>query len=227
MSRVRTHPVASCLAALGLVALLLASAGAQAAPADDHARGKAAYDRGDVVDAMKILRAPAAAGHAPSQVLLAFILDRADFADQAFALYRNAAAQGDPEGQAGLANAYLTGRGVAKDENSALQHFSKAAAQGHVRSILVLADLYIRGDAGLGAAPSAQALAALTRAADHGHLPAIDALADAHARGRWGLAPDPAQAQQWQARGRTLRTQRAAMAPASAAAGASRPGGRS
>jgi TPR repeat protein len=71
--------------------------------------------------------------------MLAFILDKADFVDEATALYRAAAAQDDADGHAGLAHAYLTGRGVAKDEKLALQHFSKAADLGHAGSRAVVA----------------------------------------------------------------------------------------
>jgi TPR repeat protein len=201
---------------LALAAAVLSAAPAGAAPADDHARGLAAYNRGDVVAAMSALRAPAKAGHAPSQVFLAFILDRADFVDEALALYRDAAAQDDPAGHAGLANAYLTGRGIAKDEKAALQHFSKAAERGHALSIEVVADAHLKGQFGLAGAPDAQVLAAVRRAAEQGHLPSIDALAQAHASGRWGLADDPAQAAAWRQRGAELRARRAL--PASAPA---------
>jgi TPR repeat protein len=110
-----------------------------AAPADDHQRGMAAYQRGDVVAAMSAFRAAARSGHAPSQSMLAFILDKADFVDEAAALYRAAAEQNDAEGHAGLANAYLTGRGVAKDEKLAMRHFSKAADLGHAVSASIVA----------------------------------------------------------------------------------------
>jgi len=123
----------------GLRALCLAlPMAATAAPADDHQRGLTAYQRGDVVAAMAALRPAAKAGHAPSQSLLAFILDKADFVDEAAALYRAAAAQNDAEGHAGLANAYLSGRGVAKDEKLAMLHFSKAADLGHAASRAVV-----------------------------------------------------------------------------------------
>ena len=58
------------------VAVLLqcSAARAVAAPEDDHRRGLEAYHRGDVATAMAALRAPAKAGHAPSQALLAFML---------------------------------------------------------------------------------------------------------------------------------------------------------
>jgi TPR repeat protein len=189
-----------------------------AAPEDDYQRGLKAYQQGDVVAAMSLLRAPANAGHAASQSLLAFILDRADFTEEAARLYRGAAAQGDPEAHAALANLYLTGRGIAKDEKLALQHFSKAAELGNSLAIQVMADAYLKGQMGLGAAPrdNAAAVAAFKRAADLGHLPAAEALARAYAEGSFGLTTDTAQAATWQARVVELRKQSAAAAPAKA-----------
>lgn len=139
----------SAWAPLLALALVFAAVDAWGAAADDHQRGVQAYRRGDVVAAIAALRPPAQAGHAPSQTLLAFILDRADFADEAARLYQAAAAQDDPEGHAGLANAYLTGRGIAKDEKRAWQHFSKAAALGHLGSIEVVANAHAKGQFGL------------------------------------------------------------------------------
>lgn len=126
---------------------LVPSAGA--APEDEHRRGEAAYHRGDVASAMSILRAPAQAGHAPSQSLLAFMLDRGDFVAEAAALYRQAAAQDDTEALYALANYHLTGRGVAKDEKQALVHFSKAAELGHAASMQLLAEAHAKGSMGL------------------------------------------------------------------------------
>ena len=134
----------------GLAAWLACGAIAvSAAPTDEHARGLQAYHQGDVATAMHLLRAPANAGHAASQTLLAFILDRADFAAEALPLYRAAAQQGDAEAHAGLANLYLQGRGIAKDEKQALAHFSKAAELGHAASVAVLAQAWREGRMGL------------------------------------------------------------------------------
>ena len=126
---------------------------AWAAPEDDHRRGLAAYHRGDVAT----LRAPAKAGHAPSQSLLAFMLDRGDFVDEAAALYRQAAAQDDTEALYALANFHLIGRGVAKDEKQALALFSKAAELGHAASMQVIADVQAKRPMGRPAsAPKAR-----------------------------------------------------------------------
>ena len=190
---------------------------ALAAPADDHQRGHRAYLGGDVVEAMRALRVAANAGYAPSQALLAYILDQSDFADEAAALYRQAAEQGDAEGHAGLANLYLVGRGVAKDEKAALQHFSKAADGGHAGSVDLVASAWLKGQWGLDPAATPEAaLAAIRRAALQRHLPSTDALAQVYARGQWGQRADPAEAARWQALAAQWRRQRAAT-PAKAA----------
>lgn len=212
LPRVKASLAMMCVAGAGWV---------WAAPADDHQRGQLMFDRGDVGGAMSALRAPAKAGYAPSQVLLAFILDRADFAEEAAKLYTEAAAQNHAEGHAGLANAYQTGRGVAKDEKLAVQHFSKAAELGHALSIEVMADLYTKGRFGLADAPAEQALAAVRRAAGREHLPSIEALAEAYRSGRWGLPADPQQAAMWRTRAAELIARRKLPASAPAAKGRS------
>lgn len=197
------------------MALLLAgSLLARAAPADDYKRGLLAYQRGDIAAAMATLRGAATAGHAPAQALLAFILDHANFSAEALALYRDAAAQDDADGHAGLANLYLAGRGVAKDEKLALAHFSKAAELGHANSIEALAGAYLNKQLGLDpdGRDAAAAQAALRRAAERGHLASIDALARAYRTGGFGLAPDAAQAASWQARAAELRKPQTAKA---------------
>lgn len=193
---------------LALVAAC-ATASVLAAPADDYERGVKAYQRGDVVDAMAALRPAAQAGHVAAQTLLAFILDRADFPEESVALYRSAAGLGDAEGHSGLANAYLTGRGVTKDEKLALQHFSKAADLGHGPSIELIASAWAQGRLGLKADDDlAAARAALLRAAEQGHLASAELLGQAHAQGRLGLSVNAVEAARWQARVAELRKQR-------------------
>jgi TPR repeat protein len=132
----------------------LAAANGAAASEDEVRRGEQAYRRGDVVGAMQALRPAARAGHAGAQVRLAFILQGADFAEEAARLYAAAAEQGHAEGHAGLAGLLLAGRGIAKDEKRALQHFSKAAEGGHELAIGILAQAYRTGSHGLAADPS-------------------------------------------------------------------------
>lgn len=204
---------------LQVLCVAVALHGAQAAPADDFEQGRRAYHQGDVVTAMATLRAPARAGHAPSQSLLAFILDRADFAEEAAGLYRQAAEQGDADGQAGLAGLLLVGRGLAKDEKQAYAQFSKAAEAGHGLAIEWVATAWLTGRAGCDAAADpASARAAVQRAANAGHLASVEALAQGYRDGnRLGLGADAAEAGRWQARALELRRQRGAR-PAAAKA---------
>jgi len=193
------------------VALVLGAPQAWASPDDDYRRGVQAYGRADVVAAMAALRPAAKAGHAAAQTLLAFILDKADFPEEAVRLYRDAAAQGDTEAMAALAGMQLTGRGVAKDEKQALAGFSKAADLGHELSIRVVADAYLNASMGLrpGQRDDKLALAALRRAADRGHLGAAEGLAQTYRDGDFGQAADPVQAAQWRSRAAEIRAQRA------------------
>lgn len=161
-----------------LAALLSATLPLHAAEADDHQRGLAAYHRGDVVAALSALRPAARAGHAPSQTLLAFLLERADLVDEAAVLYAAAAAQGHADAHAALAQLRLDGRGVAKDEKQALVHFSEAAAAGHAGAAEWIAVAWIERRAGLDpAADPAGAAMALRRAAERGHRRSIERLA--------------------------------------------------
>ena len=212
----RSRSVSRLLRALGVTAATVAlwHAAAHAAPDDDFARGRLAWQRGDVTGAMSALRAPAKAGHVPSQLLLAHILEGADFAQEAAQLYRDAAAQDSPDGHAGLASLHLAGRGVAKDEKLALQHFSKAAELGHPLSIEVIANAWVKGQLGLDAAADpAAAKAALLRAAERQHLASADALAQGYQSGRYGLPVDAAEAARWRERAAAWRRERAASAP--------------
>jgi uncharacterized protein len=195
--------------------------GAWASTEETFRRGELAYQRGDLASAMTTLRISARDGHAASQTLLAFILENADFAEEAARLYAAAAAQGHAQAHAGLAHLYQTGRGIAKDENKALEHFSKAAELGHSQSLWVLADALLKGQLGLSTATTdpARKLDLLQRAAAQGHLPSAEALATAYRAGTLGLAADPAQADRWQARAVELRRLRAAPGAAPAAKG--------
>jgi TPR repeat protein len=111
---------------------------AQASPQDDYLRGQKAFQSGDVVAAMAALRPAAEAGHGQAQTLLGFILDRADFVDEAARWYRAAAEQGVAQAHVALADFCLSGRGVAKDEKQGLAHFSKAASLGDEAAAVAL-----------------------------------------------------------------------------------------
>lgn len=191
-----------------LAALLAWQIGlAWAAPEDDFRAGSQAYRGGDVVQAMALLKKSADAGHAPSQSLLAYILDKAEFNDEAIAYYRKAAAQGDPEGEFGLGTMYAAGEGVKRDLAEARKWITRAAEKGHAGAINATAQAYINGDLGIDAAQrkSEEALRWVRRAADAGHLPAMENLAVAYRTGGYGLAIDLKQAEALEARARVAR----------------------
>ena len=121
---------------------------AWAAPEDDYRLGADAYRAGDVVRAMALLKTSADAGHAPSQSLLAYILDQAEFNEEAFAYYRKAAAQGNADGEYGLGSMYAVGEGVKRDPAEARKWITRAAERGHAAAINSLAQAYIEGELG-------------------------------------------------------------------------------
>jgi TPR repeat protein len=188
----------------GVVALLLVwhACVAWAAPEDDYRAGAEAYRGGDVVQAMARLKASADAGYAPAQSLLAYILNQAEFNDEAVAYYRKAAAQGDAEGEFGLGSMYAAGEGVKRDPAEARKWITRAAERGHVSAIRLLALAYIKGELGIDEAErgSADALRWVRRAADSGDVPAMEQLALAYRTGAYGLVVDLKQAEEFGAK---------------------------
>ena len=83
-----------------------------AGPQDDYSAGRKAYLAGDVRRAMPPLKRAADAGHAPAQSLYAYILDKAEYNEEAAQYFRRAAEQGDADGQYGLGILYAAGEGV-------------------------------------------------------------------------------------------------------------------
>lgn len=178
-----------------------------AAPEDDFRAGSEAYRGGDVVQAMALLKKSADVGHAPSQALLAYILDKAEFNDEAIAYYRKAAAQGDAEGEFGLGSMYAAGEGVKRDPAEARRWITRAAERGHEAAIGTLAQAYINGDLGINETQrnSAEALRWVRRAADSGHVSAMEHLASAYRTGAYGLPVDLKQAEALEVRVRIAR----------------------
>lgn len=159
--------------------------------------GTKAYKQGDAAGAMSLLKPAADAGHAPSQAMLGFILDKSLFYDDAVAYYRKAAEQSNPDGLYGLGVMYSEGSGVKQDFGEARRLIIKAAEHGHKEAVNVMAQAYINGGLGLdeAARQSAEALAWIQRSADNDDLPSIDALAAAYLSGQYGLTPDPKKAE--------------------------------
>ena len=195
--------------ALLLAGLILPALPACADVAADYKAGLTAYQAGDMVGAMDSLRRAGEAGHAPSQVLLADVLDKSEFNEESVAWYRKAAEQGDPEGEYGLATMLAAGEGVARDLVEARRWFTRAAGRDHALSIKVLAHAFLTGDLGLdeAARESGEGLSAVLKAAEKDYLPALDALAKGYASGRWGVIPDSGKVEYYLKRAGQLRGQ--------------------
>jgi TPR repeat protein len=192
------------VAACAAIAL---AAAAVAAPDEDYRRGERAYRSGDVVEAVAVLRRAAENGHAPSQVLLAEILDRAELNEEAIVWFRRAAEQGDAAGAYGLGAMYLAGEGVKQDPQEAYRWFARAAEKGYAPAILSLASAYLRAarDPAWPAPEQGRAEEWLRRAADLDHLPAAEALAEAYRSGGLGIEPDSGKAGRYAALAEALK----------------------
>lgn len=174
---------------------------------ESYEAGSKAYRQGDVARAMSLLKPAADAGHAPSQALLAFILDKSLFYDEAVAYYRKSAEQSNADGQYGLGVMYSEGSGVKQDFVEARRLIIKAAEQGHKEAVNVIAQAYISGGLGLDEAARQvpEALDWIKRSAGNDDLPSIDALAAAYLSGQYGLTPDPKKAEALIAKANKLR----------------------
>jgi hypothetical protein len=162
-----------------------------------YKKGRAAFDAGDIVGAMPLLKKAADAGHPKAQAAYAYLLDESDYDTEAATYYKLAADQGDPDGYFGLAGLHINGHaGLAQDNTIILGLLEKSARGGHPQAIISLATAYIGGGLGLeGAALSSPAaLDWIRKAADLGDIAANEALRDAYQNGRFGLAVDPGRA---------------------------------
>ena len=178
-----------------------------AAAEDDYREGLKFYRTGDVTTAMARLKKAADIGHAQAQVLLADILDQAEFNDDAVNYYRKAAEQGNPDGEFGLGNMYANGEGVKRDVAEARKWIARAADKKHPRATTVLAQAYISGGLGIEEKERGgeDAQRRIMRAAEVNYLPAMDYLAKAYRTGMLGLAVDVMQAETMEAKARAVR----------------------
>lgn len=160
-------------------ALALAAAFGSAAavtPEEDFREGEKAYFAGDVIGAMGALRRAAEKDHAPAQALLAEILDRAEFDEEAIAWYRKAAEKRHAPAEFGLGAMYLAGEGVKADHGQAVFWFTRAAERGHSGAIVALAQALMNSPPERKA-DEATTLRWVQRAAELDYLPAMERLA--------------------------------------------------
>lgn len=200
-----TFPRAWCL----VLGIALFSGELVAAPEEYYQAGLKSYRNGDIVGAMSPLRQASLEGHAKAQALLAEILDRTDFDDDAIALYRKSAEQGDLDGMFGLGVMTVSGEGTKKDLPAGRVWILKAAESGHLLAINAIAQGYLKGELGFKEADrnTSDALRWVKRAAENDYLPAIDALAAAYSSGNaFGLPVDRGLSEQYQAQANRIRS---------------------
>ena len=191
------------------VGFVMVSPLALAEPSDDYLAGLKSFQDGDVVGAMAPLRTAAKAGHSKAQVLLAEILDRSEFDEEAVALYRQAADQGDPDGMFGLGAMIAAGEGVkAKDPLEGRLWIQRAAEKGQRQAVNVIAQAYLKGELGFSGADRMTPIALhwVKLAAENDYLPAIDALIVAYSKGELlAVTPSPALVEQCQMQANKIR----------------------
>lgn len=175
----------------------------------DYLSGKDSYIAGDMVGAIPPLKKAADAGHAKAQSLLALILDYSEFDEDAVELYRKSAKQGDPDGMYGYGAMLVSGDGL-KEKNVAegRSWILKAAEQGHLQSINVIAAARMSGTLGYGEADrdTPETLHWAQLAAKNNYLPAVDGLANAYRDGGFlGATQDSALAEEYQAQANRIR----------------------
>lgn len=176
--------------------LVIYCAAAGASAEEDMLRGSEAYDRQDVVEAIKWFNKAAVAGNAEAQVRLAYIFDKAEENDRAFYWYRTAAEQGNAQGQFGLSQMYATGEGVTRNIDQAASWLKKSAASGYIDAIMLLAVSYEKGELGFGMQYE-KAVSLYTQAAEQGDIRAMSRLSRAYAKGEVGLRIDKQQSSYW------------------------------
>lgn len=193
-----------CGAALLLGGYLVASF---AAVDDDYKSALQAYNRGDMTAAINTLRKSADSGHAPSQALLAYILDQSDYDEEAVVYFRKAAEQGNADGEYGLGRMYTSGEGVKRDIQEGRRWILKAAQRGHVLATAVIAQAYIRGELGITESERASETAHqwIRRAAETDHVPSLEHLAAGYRKGINGFAVDLKQAEYYEMRVKQVR----------------------
>ncbi|MCC4114301.1 sel1 repeat family protein [Aromatoleum toluclasticum] len=188
--------------ALIILALLTTAPVAFADAEADYQRGREAYRVNDVVGAMAPLKRAADTGHAGAQALYGSILDSAELDEEAVPYLQKAAAQGNMDGEYGLAKMYFTGEAKAPSDVETGRLMRAAASKGHQLAIVTIALAFVRGDKRLNAENSdaQEASEFLLKAAELGELDAIKAVAEGYRGGKYGFTADAAKADQWDSR---------------------------
>ena len=141
------HKVAFNKHLLVAVILLMGQSSAIAEDSTDKAieQARAAIDRRDFAEAVKIAAPLAARGIAPAQNIIGDLDKATGELEQSVLWYRRAAEQGYAKAQNNLGMAYITGKGVTINDEQGVKWLVKAAEQGHPKAQNNLSVLYSKG----------------------------------------------------------------------------------
>jgi len=120
-------------------------------PEENVRLAEEAFDKSDIVSAMRFYRKAAEAGYGPAMSRLAYLLDKSEEDEEAITWLKKAVQLGEAEGQFELARMYAYGEGIKQDKKLAFELFKKSANQQYTPAIRVLALAYENGDLGLRA----------------------------------------------------------------------------
>ena len=200
--------IRSALMAATLAAMVfsLTATPAWAGPEEDYAEGTKHNLRGDVFASLPLLRRAADAGHAGAQAALGELMRSTDFGAEALDYFTRSAAQGNADGQYGLAGLLASGEGTTKNTGEAFKLLKLAAFQGHARAIDAVAFAYLTGGMDVSAEErrSPEALQWIRQSADGGYASSMQGLANAYRTGDYGLPVDAKLAGQWAEKVRKL-----------------------
>lgn len=187
-------------AVAGQAADVVAASAVKATPSpeEDYQAGLKADQIGEIIDAVRLFKRAADAGHATAQAKIGDIFKQGSGYKLAFEYYRKSAAQGDAHGQLGLGLIYAN-PGENQNFEEARKYVALAADQNYHPAILAMSGAYILGGLGLDEAArnSPEALKWIQRAVDIDSVIAIRAIADAYRTGKYGLVADLQKAAEW------------------------------
>ena len=138
--------VSSCLLFSAHVLSEVHAAAPKTGPEENVRLAEEAFDKSDIVSAMRFYRKAAEAGYGPAMSRLAYLLDKSEEDEEAIKWLKKAVQLGEAEGQFELARMYAYGEGIEQDKKQAFELFKKSADQQYAPAIRVLALAYENGD---------------------------------------------------------------------------------
>jgi len=113
------------------------------------AQAQQALDREELDTAVKLYQQAAELNSTTAQVYMGEFANSAQFYEEAVGWFLMAASQGNPAAQFDLAQMYVAGTGIEKDDAKALYWFRRSADKNYLPSVKVVSNAYRLGQYGL------------------------------------------------------------------------------